>query len=167
MKRMDTAAVAKALALISLGVGIDQLTKLWAQARLPGSPIEVIPRALSFVYAENRNMAFGIGNFLPPAAKVGILLALTGALTVFLTVAMIRSPDFASRLGFGVTIAGAVGNIADRIRLGYVVDFIYWHGGFTWPNFNVADILVCTGVGILLVFGGRKPMPVKPRPVAG
>ncbi|MGI5861698.1 MAG: signal peptidase II [Myxococcales bacterium] len=155
MKRMDAATIAKAFFLIALGVGIDQWTKVWAQARLPGSPLEVIPKALSFVYAENRNMAFGLGGFLPPSAKLAILLALTGALTLLLLVLMVRSPDFASRLGYGVTAAGALGNIVDRVRLGYVVDFIYWHGGFTWPNFNVADILVCTGVGILLVFGNR------------
>ncbi|HCF60708.1 MAG TPA: hypothetical protein DFS52_22250, partial [Myxococcales bacterium] len=108
MKRMDTATIAKAFALIALGVGIDQWTKVWAQGRLPGSPLEVIPKALSFVYAENRNMAFGLGGFLPPSAKLAILLVLTGGLTVFLLVLMVRSPDFASRLGYGVTAAGAI-----------------------------------------------------------
>jgi signal peptidase II len=115
----------------------------------------VIPGALAFAYVENRNAAFGLGSVLPDAVKLWVLLGLQCVLSVVLLVLMTRTRDFASRLGFGVVVAGAIGNIIDRIRLGYVVDFIYWHGGFSWPNFNVADMLVCTGVGILIVFGGR------------
>jgi signal peptidase II len=158
MKRLNLSKAAIAFFLIGLGVGLDQLTKSWALERLPNAPMTVIPKALSFVYAENRNMAFGLGQVLPISAdaKRWLLIALTSLLTAFLIVMMVRSADFASRLGFGITAAGAIGNIIDRVRIGYVVDFIYWHGGFTWPNFNVADILVCTGVGVLLVFGGRE-----------
>lgn len=153
--KLDKRRIALAFSFIGLGILIDQLTKVWAHGRLPGRPINLIPGALTLEYAENRNAAFGLGSSLPESTKIWILLALTCTLTVALVVAMLRSPDLASRLGFGITIAGAVGNIIDRVRLGYVVDFIYWHGGFRWPNFNVADMLVCTGVGVLLVFGGR------------
>lgn len=142
---------------IALGIVADQLTKSWAHTSLRAAPVlDVIPGALSFVYVENRNAAFGLGHFLPDSMKAPALLTLTIALTLALFVGMVMANDFASRLGFGVVMAGAIGNIIDRIRHGYVIDFIYWHGGFSWPNFNVADMLVCTGVGILIVFGGRK-----------
>ena len=158
MERMSNSAIGKAVALIALGIGVDQWTKIWASndlRPLGSGGIPVVPSTLSLVYVENRAAAFGLGGFLPEAARKWVLLALTLALTVGLFVAMIRSPDLASRIGFGVTISGAIGNILDRARLGYVVDFIYWYRWFQWPNFNVADMLVCTGIGVLVVFGGR------------
>lgn len=158
VNRMSNAAIAKAAALIGLAVALDQATKIWAEATLPGKPMVVIPGALKFAYVRNYAAAFGLGSFIDsPQVRLAILLVLTIGLTVVLVVSMIRSPDFASRLGYGITIAGAVGNILDRVRLGYVIDFLYWHGGFEWPAFNIADICVCVGIGILIVFGGRTP----------
>lgn len=156
MTQMDFKKIFWGFVLIGLGVVADQVTKTWVHTNLPGNPVTVIPGALSLVYVENRNAAFGIGAALPESARIWILLGLQSLLSVVLIVFMIRTRDFANRLGFGVVVAGAIGNIIDRVRLGYVVDFIYWHGGFSWPNFNVADMLVCTGVGILIVFGGRQ-----------
>lgn len=154
--RMSNSAIAIAAALIAAGVALDQVTKIWAEATLPGRRIEVIPGAFSFAYVRNYAAAFGLGSFIDSASlRLGILLVITIGLTIALLVGMIRSPDLASRLGYGITVAGAIGNIIDRIRLGYVIDFLYWHGGFEWPAFNVADICVCVGIGILVVFGGR------------
>lgn len=154
--RMDRPSLIRALLLIILGTAADQLTKVWASTHLIGSSVDIIPKALSLVYVENPNAAFGLGSWLPDSVRRWILLGLTCVLTLLLFWFMTRAEDRASRLGFGIVIAGAIGNIIDRVRLGYVVDFIYWHGGFSWPNFNVADMLVCTGVGVLIVFGGRK-----------
>ncbi|MGC4123095.1 MAG: signal peptidase II [Myxococcales bacterium] len=156
MIKMNPRNIALAAAFSALGLWLDQWSKGWAAARLPGNPLEVIQGALSFVYVENRNAAFGLGNQLPDSAKVWVLIGLTSALTLALVVAMLRSEDLPSQVGFAMTICGAVGNIVDRVRFGYVRDFIYWHGGFQWPNFNVADMLVCVGVGVLVVLGGRK-----------
>lgn len=157
MPRMELSGAAKALSLIGVGVAADQLTKRWAESALRARTIEIIPQALKFEYAENHNAAFGIGQSLPDSVKVYVLLALTIGLSVGLFIAMLRSEDVASRWGYGITVAGALGNILDRWLLGYVRDFILlWHGSFRWPNFNVADTLVCIGVGVLLVFGGRR-----------
>ena len=56
-------------------------------------------------------------------------------------------------LPYLIILGGAVGNLIDRIRYGYVVDFIYFHirDRFSWPIFNVADILLSVGVGLLLI----------------
>jgi signal peptidase II len=153
--KMSPKAVAISAALVVAGVLLDQWTKAWAAARLPGAPLDVIPSALRLAYIENRNAAFGLGHHLPDSIKVAVLIGLTSLLTLALVVAMLRSTDLPSQIGFAATICGALGNIVDRLRFGYVRDFIYWHGGFEWPNFNVADMLVCTGVGILVVLGGR------------
>ena len=156
MIKMSPRNIAIATAFCAVGLWLDQWSKAWAATRLPGSPMTVIDKALSFVYVENRNAAFGLGNQLPESAKVWVLIGLTSALTIALVVAMLRSEDLPSQIGFAMTICGAAGNIVDRVRFGYVRDFIYWHGGFQWPNFNVADMLVCTGVAVLVILGGRK-----------
>jgi len=156
MIKMNPRNIAVAAVLCGAGIWLDQWSKGWAAVRLPGAPLDVIANALSFVYVENRNAAFGLGHGLPESVKVWVLIGLTSALTLALIVAMVRSVDLPSQVGFAATICGALGNIIDRVRFGYVRDFIYWHGGFQWPNFNVADILVCTGVGVLVVLGGRK-----------
>lgn len=55
------------------------------------------------------------------------------------------------RIGYGMVIGGALGNVIDRLRFGAVADFFYFHvGSFSWPAFNVADAAICVGVGILL-----------------
>jgi signal peptidase II len=148
--------MAIAFALIGVGVAIDQWTKAWAAARLPSGAIDVVYNALRLEYVENRNAAFGLFGFLPDNVKAPVLLGLTSVLTIFLVIAMIRSTDLASQIGFAATVSGALGNIVDRIWLHYVRDFILlWHGSYRWPNFNVADSLVCIGVGVLVVLGGR------------
>ncbi len=158
MARMGVSGVVKAIGLIAVGVLADQFTKRWAEGALRDRTIDVVPSLMKFEYAENHNAAFGLGQGLPESFKVYILLGLTVGLSAWLFIAMMRSSDLATRWGFGITVAGALGNIADRLLLGHVRDFILlWHGGFRWPNFNVADMLVCTGVGVLLFFGtGRK-----------
>ncbi len=143
---------------IAAGIALDQLTKGWAQEVLPGNPKVVIPGLFNFIYVQNPNAAFGLFGFIPESYKIWALLALTTLLSAVLVVTLIRSPDFASRLGLSVVLVGAVGNIIDRVRHGYVIDFIDWYvGKHHWPTFNVADICVCTGVGILLLFGMRTP----------
>ncbi len=55
-------------------------------------------------------------------------------------------------LGLALVLGGAIGNLYDRVTLGYVVDFLYFHyHNFYWPAFNVADSAICVGVGLLLL----------------
>jgi signal peptidase II len=61
-------------------------------------------------------------------------------------------------LGLALVLGGAIGNLYDRITLGYVVDFLYFHyKQFAWPAFNVADSAICVGVGLLLLDSFKKP----------
>lgn len=147
-----------AFVLVALGIAADQLSKIWVLGNLPGRPaVEVIPGCLSLAYAENRNMAFGIGRFIPDSIKTVLLVALTSALAAVLIVMMCRTAEKGMRFALILAISGALGNIIDRVRLGFVVDFIYWHGGFKWPNFNVADSFICIGVGLMMVLMFRHP----------
>jgi signal peptidase II len=61
-------------------------------------------------------------------------------------------------LGLALILGGAIGNLYDRLTLGYVVDFLFFHyQRFYWPAFNVADSAICVGVGLLLLDSFKKP----------
>ncbi|HYN53449.1 MAG TPA: signal peptidase II [Methylotenera sp.] len=61
-------------------------------------------------------------------------------------------------LGLALVLGGAIGNLYDRLTLGYVVDFLYFHyQSFAWPAFNVADSAICVGVALLLFDSFKKP----------
>ena len=66
------------------------------------------------------------------------------------------------QLTFGLIMGGVIGNVSDRIRLQYVVDFIHWHWAdrnLDWPIFNLADSFICVGVGLYMISGFRRSKP--------
>lgn len=150
-------------AILLIVVALDQATKLLAVALLRDAQrsITLIENFLSFTYAENRGVAFGM-EFAPPP----VLLLLTGLITVgvvaFVARSSNRSPLFL--LSFALVAGGGIGNLIDRARIGYVIDFIYfdlWHGTLfgapfsLWPIFNVADSAITIGAGMLLFLYDR------------
>lgn len=133
--------VAAAAALV---LGIDQLTKaVVVEAIGPGSAssrIEVATDWIALEYAENRGAAFGLFSGLTPVLAIVSTAIVAGVLVHFF-----RSPNpaLAEVVGVGAIVGGALGNLADRVRLGYVVDFVAIG---PWPNFNVADSAITLGV---------------------
>ena len=143
------------LLVILLGVLLDQMTKYLAVVYLKGQEaISLIPGVLELRYLENRGAAFGILQ----GGKV-IFLIITPIVLLVAAYVLVRMPDGGK---YGILhflldciIIGAVGNLIDRIRLDYVVDFIYIRLN-DFPIFNVADMFVsiATVVGaVLLLFG--------------
>lgn len=141
---------------------IDQSTKAWAVRALRfGNDRTIIDGFLDLVYAENRGIAFGQlqegGNF---GRWFFVVLAIAAALAVF--VYFLRTPRNDDRVlgACALLLAGIAGNLTDRARLGYVIDFINMHAGsYHWPTFNVADASISIGALLLaydLVFSGRK-----------
>jgi signal peptidase II len=135
-----------ALALCAL-VAIDQVTKLviveWLGPDAAKHRWELAGRYLAFQYVENHGAAFGI-----LAGRTTLLIVLAVAVGIGF-VAMLRK-DLERNLPLQVAllliIAGAIGNLADRIRYGYVVDFV---AVGMWPKFNVADACITIAIGIL------------------
>ena len=127
----------------------DQLSKAAAVAGLSGAgPVDVLP-ILNLTLTRNRGVTFGLlgGGAVPPWA----LAAVAGAVTLGLLVWMLRTRSPTERLALGLVVGGALGNIADRIARGAVVDFIDFHAwGWHWPAFNIADSAIVGGVGMLL-----------------
>ena len=140
----------KIFSLIIILIIADQLTKLWALADLRGSEgIPVISGVFELQYLENRGAAFGILQ-----DKQILFLLITVAVAVLLTYIYIRIPEERKytplRICYVLLMAGAFGNLIDRVARGYVVDFFYFKL-IDFPIFNVADIYVTTATAALLL----------------
>ena len=102
--------------------------------------IDLLGRWIGLEYAENRGVAFGLFGAQSPILP---LIAVAIVLAIGIAYARQRRASFALGLVAGLAIGGAIGNLIDRVRLGYVIDFI---AVGPWPNFNVADSAVTVGV---------------------
>jgi signal peptidase II len=139
----------------------DQASKAWAVRRLRlGDTVSVIDGFLVFGYAENTGIAFGQ---FQEGGEFGrwLLAALAAVAAVGVLVYFFRAKGTEDRVlgACALLLAGIAGNLTDRLRLGYVVDFIELHlGAFQWPTFNVADASICVGAGLLaldIILEGR------------
>jgi len=152
--------------LISLAVFLfDQLTKrIVSEGMVQHESIEVIPNLLNFTFINNRGAVFGLGSnvsspYLSWLLSLLSILSLIVILVYFLRVSAANPKLYA---GLALVLGGALGNLFDRLRNGFVVDFIDLHWfNYHWPYFNVADSSICIGVGLLLLF-----MSVRPETVA-
>src|SRR5262249_29645840 len=130
--------------LLSFSVFIaDQATKAWATAKLkPVGLIEIIPDFFRFSYALNRGVAFSL--FAEVEFNIKWILAAVSAMAAAMVAHYLRRTPARQRrlcVSLSLLLAGIIGNLIDRIRLGEVVDFIefHWRDQFTWPTFNIAD----------------------------
>ena len=134
--------------------------------RFPGEANVVVDGYLEFRYAENCGAAFGLLDDAPLMVRRIVFGGAGVAAVVLLFVMFFRGsggPFFAYSVP--LIVSGAVGNLVDRARLGYVVDFIRFHiqDSFEYPTFNVADITITVGVALLLIDGIREERLAKRR----
>lgn len=132
-------------------VFLDQLTKWLVVLRLkPISDFPIINNVFHLTYVENRGAAFGILQ-----GKHLFFIIMTSIVMVFITIYYFKLPSERKyhwmRLALILLAGGAIGNLMDRIRLGYVIDFLYFKL-IDFPVFNFADICVVVGVAILSLF---------------
>ena len=133
--------------LILLLIAADQLIKYLCILKLqPIGSVEVIPGLLKLTYVENRGAALGI---LQDQRIFFIVITIVFCIILFYILYFYRHHDFFSRFACIVIIAGGVGNLVDRIRLHFVVDYI--SVSFYSPVFNFADICVVAGVIAALI----------------
>jgi len=136
--------------LIALVIVLDQLTKMWATLSLrPLGMITLVPGFFNLTYVQNTGIAFGMfqGQWL--------LVGFCVVALILIALYYARGVNWAGRepnLVGGCLCGGALGNLLDRSRLGYVVDFFDVHiGPHHWPVFNVADSLICLAVGWIVL----------------
>lgn len=133
---------------------IDQSSKAWAVRRLRlGDDINLIPGFLNFAYAQNTGVAFSMLDDHGATGRWGlsIVAMVAGVLVVYF---FWRTPRTDDRIlgALALLLAGIVGNVVDRMRLGFVVDFIdVQFGSWHYPTFNVADMAIVCGAGILIL----------------
>lgn len=124
---------------------LDRITKLFiTQTMTPGMSFPVIPGLVSCTYVLNPGAAFGL---LEYKRLFFVVITLVALVAIFFLRHHIRREGPKARLGTALFLGGALGNLIDRIATGFVIDFIDFH---FWPVFNLADICICVGVGLIV-----------------
>lgn len=141
------------LALLLAGCQADQATKGWAIAEVKGSPLTVIPGLVELRYAENRAIAFSMLKDIPDSVREPLIFAMAGGVLLFMSglAWSRRKRGMWALMPFALVLGGAFGNLIDRFRHGFVVDFVrlHWREAWSWPIFNLADSLICVGTALL------------------
>jgi len=135
---------------------LDQWTKLLVLSHFEyGESVLMIKEFFSLTYVRNTGAAFGFLASANPAFRVPFFLAVPIIAMVILGFLYRDLPQSARwrSLALGLVTGGAIGNLIDRVRLGFVVDFLDFHfkNVYYFPAFNIADSSICVGVGILLL----------------
>lgn len=149
------------LLITALVIIADQLTKYLAVANLQFHiPVYVMP-SFNWFLAHNTGAAF---SFLQDAGGwqrwffIGLAVVVSVVLLVWLR--SLKAQQTWERVALALILGGALGNLIDRVHLGYVVDFIQvYYANYYWPSFNVADSAICVGAGMLIwdgIMGWRK-----------
>lgn len=133
------------------GVILDQLSKYMAVHFLQGTDgIDLIPGVFRLTYLENRGAAFGVLQ-----GQQWFFYIITAVILVVVVLAYVRIPAGRKFLPLQICavfiVSGALGNLIDRVRLGYVVDFFYFEL-IDFPVFNVADIFICVGGALFVIY---------------
>ncbi|MDQ2817992.1 MAG: signal peptidase II [Candidatus Eremiobacteraeota bacterium] len=131
--------------LAALIVAGDQIAKhAIASHLMPDESRILVPKVLYLTYVQNRHGAFGLFGSHP----LLLAAAASAVLVAFYIWYRQEGVTLLTHAAFALILGGAVGNIVDRLRLGYVVDFIDFR---VWPVFNVADSAISVGVCLLLI----------------
>ena len=157
--------------IMAVIVLFDQATKLLVDRWMAlHESLEVIEGFLRLTYVRNRGAAFGILSDaeLPYQAALFSLLSLGALAAIAVYAWRLPAESRLPKTALALIMGGAVGNLIDRMRLGYVIDFVDAHiGPHHWPAFNVADSAISIGVVLLVVDMLRSPEPEdKPRRAA-
>lgn len=134
---------------------LDQANKLWLifdYGIAAHQPIHLAP-FFDVVFLKNPGISYSLLTANSAFGRWG-LLAIAVVATACLILWLWRTRLMLTGFGLGLIIGGAVGNAADRLAYGYVADFYHFHvGSFSWYVFNLADVAICIGVGLLVLEG--------------
>ena len=129
---------------------LDQFTKYVVRNQFfPGEVLPVVRGFLNLTYVRNTGAAWGVfdgfNRWLAALSVLVLALMLIFHRTLF-------TGGRVQRAALGLMVGGIVGNLLDRVRLAFVVDFLDFHSGVHhFPSFNVADAAICTGVGLYVL----------------
>ena len=132
-------------------IAVDQAIKRWAVVALRDRPVPItlIPGLLDFKYVENTGAAFGI---LRGQTHVFIIMALLTIVIILLYLSLVEQEEPMVRVALVLILAGAVGNLVDRVVFDHVIDYIHvFYKDWEWPIFNLADSIINVGVGLIFI----------------
>ncbi len=153
------ASAAEQAEILSRASLSDQLGAFLTEVRSPCEgawrlcpELKVVDGFWSWRYAENKGAAWSMFAKLGDHFRLPLLIGVSSLAVVFI-LSFVRKLEPGQGLLFwalSLVLGGAVGNLIDRVYLGYVIDFILWYrGSFYWPTFNVADAAISVGVGLI------------------
>jgi signal peptidase II len=153
------------LIIAALVVLFDRLSKLWIVHHVrPGAAITVIPGVFRITHVLNTGAAFSLfADSLSPLAVRNTLIAFSIIAVIIVLVMLWRTGRAITLTGFALALilGGAVGNLYDRLRLSFVIDFLEVHiVHYHWPDFNVADSCIVIGACLLIIEIFR-PLPTE------
>ena len=139
---------------VAAGIAVADQAGKWAARDALWDPFRHIEVTSFFnlVPVQNRGISFGLlqSEGAGTWAIAGLSLAISAGLGVWLS----RTRQLWPAWALGLVIGGAIGNVIDRVRLGWVIDFLDFHGGgYHWPAFNLADAAISVGVFMLIAHG--------------
>ncbi len=133
--------------VVAVVIALDQATKAYVMAHLDRyeswMPVAAINPIFRFTHVHNTGAAFGM---LPQGGSVFLLISLVVSAVIVYYYRRLTFGGWLVRLALGLQLGGALGNAIDRVRLGYVVDFLKVA---YWPVFNIADSCIVIGVALL------------------
>lgn len=134
---------------------LDQATKIWAsESLILHQPVPVIPNFFNLTLVHNPGAAFGMfADWSTFWRRIALTLVTILAVAIVVRFLWVEARgDAASEGALMLILGGASGNLVDRIRFDYVIDFLdFYYGNLHWPAFNIADSAICVGVGILVL----------------
>lgn len=140
-------------------LSVDQFSKYIIRQKMSlAESIPIIKSVFHITYVENRGIAFGL---FPQGSSLFIVISLIIILVIIFFERKKVIKSLKERFCLGLILGGALGNLIDRLRFGFVIDFLDFR---IWPVFNLADSGVCIG-GILMVFFLLRKRPCKERTV--
>jgi signal peptidase II len=142
--------------LASALVVLDQLVKIYVHANFQlGESLPVIQNIFHITYVRNTGAAFGIFREMPPWFREAFFLSMPpiAMAIILMMLKSVPNTDRAQVFSLSLIFGGAIGNYIDRLRFGYVIDFLdfHWKDVWSYPAFNIADSAIVSGVCLLLV----------------
>ncbi len=138
-------------------MALDLLSKAVATSWLADRTVVIIPDFFDFVLVHNPGAAFGILAEQSAVVRTTLLLGIALVAVIYIIQQLRETTSLFVTIAFGMILGGAFGNVADRLRLGWVVDFIHLHWyDLSWPVFNLADSAITVGVCMLILDNFRQ-----------
>ena len=141
---------------LAITAPLDQATKIWVDQTMTfADRIQVIEGFFYLTHVRNPGAAFGLFADSPATIRVGLFIGITLVAIglIFSFYRKLAPGDRLSALSLGMILGGAIGNLVDRVFRGEVVDFLHFKlwGGYSWPDFNLADTWIVVGVAFLVI----------------